>query len=311
MKQKIYILGMITVLVIFLGTIFKLMHWPGAGYLLIAGIASLVLCFLPLALLNHYRAYGEKQNLPLHIITWLTAFVVFTSMLFKVQHWPYAGVLMTIALPFPYLVFLPVFLFTISGNKNFDIYKVVYVLFLLAVSSVLSALLALNVSATVIRDSLDLSGHYNGVEKVLDQSPEGNSGAGLVTKIDEVVEVAGEYKSLILMAEGSSVQEWDKNPGSLPITGSRNALAKALSSTGNDRLGEKLDNAMRALLEEAEKTPGYSELAKSLPAILGLQVQDKNNPSPVWHNLNGNLSWTLIYLDGVETNLKLIKTTLP
>ena len=144
MRQKLFIFGIVTTMVVIAGTIFKINHWPGAGKLLLAGLATLVLIFLPLALRNHYNAEKNRQTLLLHIVTWLTCFIVFTSMLFKIQHWPFAGILMTIALPFPYVVFLPVFLITTSKDKNFNIYNTVFVLFLVAAISVLSALLGLN-----------------------------------------------------------------------------------------------------------------------------------------------------------------------
>ena len=54
MKQKIYIIGLITTAIIVIGALLKINHWPGGGQLLILGIALLVLVFLPLALRNHY-----------------------------------------------------------------------------------------------------------------------------------------------------------------------------------------------------------------------------------------------------------------
>ena len=118
MKQKIYIFGVITALVIFAGIIFKINHFAGAGILMIVSMVTLVLLFLPVALINNYKAEGTRQNLPLYFVTWMTCFVVFLAMLFKIMHWPYAGILMTIALPFPYVVFLPVFLIVTARNKK-------------------------------------------------------------------------------------------------------------------------------------------------------------------------------------------------
>lgn len=143
MKQKIYLFGIITALVIFTGTIFKMNHYPGAGILLTIGLITLVLLFLPVALVNNYKGEGSADKLPLYIVTWLTCFLIFTAMLFKIQHWPLAGVLLTIAIPFPYIVFLPVFLIITSRNKNFNIYNTISVLFLLALNSVITAFLAI------------------------------------------------------------------------------------------------------------------------------------------------------------------------
>ena len=114
MKQKIYTLGIATTSVIFLGALLKINHWPGGGQLLIIGIVTLILVFLPLALRNHYRTEGERKNLLLYVVTWLTCFVVFGGMLFKLMHWPGAGKALLVALPFPYVVFLPVFLIVTS-----------------------------------------------------------------------------------------------------------------------------------------------------------------------------------------------------
>ncbi len=144
MKQKIYILGLLTTILIFLGLLFKTNNWPGAGYLLTAGLLAFVFIFLPLALRNNYIAEGNPGNRLLYIVTWVTSFVFFISALFKMMHWPGAGTALAIALPFPFVVFLPVYLIVTSKNKNFDIYKTVFILFLLAAISAFSALLALS-----------------------------------------------------------------------------------------------------------------------------------------------------------------------
>ena len=87
----------------------------------------LVFVFLPLALRNHYRTEGNRKNSALYIVTWLTCFVVFGGMLYKIMHWPGAAIALMIALPFPYVVFLPVFLAVTAKDKSFSIYNTVYV----------------------------------------------------------------------------------------------------------------------------------------------------------------------------------------
>ncbi len=169
MKQKIYILGVIAAMIISTGLIFKVNHWPGAAILIITGTLILVLLFFPAALINNYKAEGNSQNKLLYIVTFITCFVVFTAMLFKIMHWPHAGVALLIALPFPYIVFLPVFLTVTSKNKNFNIYNTVFVLLLLALNSVFSALLSLNVSRNTIVDSFNISRNYNNIETAMVQ----------------------------------------------------------------------------------------------------------------------------------------------
>jgi hypothetical protein len=309
MKQKIYILGVVTTLIVFTGILFKLNHWPGAGYLLIIGLVTLVMVFMPVALINHYKGEGNRQNLLLHVVTWLTCFVIFISMLFKIQHWSGAGILMTIALPFPYVVFLPVFLVTSSKNQNFNINNTVFVLLLLALNSVFSALLSLNVSRARINDSYNLTAHYNKLETSLGELPVLDSLSPIYVKIDEALKVVNEYKDLILQFEGTSDKEWENGKGDLRRPDSGQASVRALSTTGNARVGEKLDNSLKALVKEIENTPGCEALRKAIPAMLDLVIQDGKEPSLNYNNITNTLVWSLIYLDGLETNLKMIKAT--
>jgi hypothetical protein len=309
MKQKMYILGIVTVLIIFAGTVFKVNHWPLAGFMIIIGLLTLVLVFLPIALIDHFKAMGTRENLLLHLVTWLTCFVVFTGILFKIMHWPFANTILTVALIFPYVVFLPVFLVTTSKDKNFNIYNTVFVLLLLASNSVLSALLSLNVSAERIRDSYNLSRQYIQVGKVLDQLPGNDSKSRIVLKINEILKIADEYKSLILKFEGMTPEQYNY-AGDLLRPDLRGAAVQALSTTGNAKLGEKLDNSLKELIKEIENTPGCNELTKAIPVILDLNPQNEDEPLLIWHNITNTLSWTLIYLEGLETNLKMIKTTL-
>ena len=308
MKQKIYILGLLTVLVVFTGLVFKVNHFAGAGILLITGFVIFVLVFLPIALRDHYKAEGTRQSLMLHIVIWLTCFVVFTGMLFKILHWPFAGTMLTISLIFPYVVFLPAFLVTTSKNKNFNIYNTVFVLLLLTATSVLSAFLSLNVSAERIRDSYNLSRQYNQVGKVLDQLPANDSKSQVTLKIDEALKDVDEYKNLILRSEGTSPEQYT-DAGNLLRPDLRGAAIHGLSATGNANVAEKLDNSLKALVKEIENTPGCEELTKAVPVILDLRQQNKGEPLLIWHNITITQSWTLIYLDGLETNLKMIKAT--
>jgi hypothetical protein len=309
MKQKIYILGVVTAIIISTGIILKLNHWPGAGILITAGIVINILLFLPLALINNYKAEGNNQNRLLYIVTWITCFVVFTGMLFKIQHWPYAGVGLLIALPFPYIVFLPVFLTVTSKNKNFNIFNTVSVLLLLALTSVFSALLALNVSKNSIDDSYNISRDYCRIEAAILPLNQIAGESAVSKKIDEVIKITNDYQDLILKHEGLTREQWEKNPGNLLKAESPNIAASVLADNSEMPAGIKLQKGLNELVDLMKQTKGYEETAQALPAITG--IDNQNEEDPAWEfchrNILINLSWALIYLDGVETNLNLIK----
>jgi hypothetical protein len=312
MKQKIYTLGLITTAIIILGALLKINHWPGGGQLLILGIAVLVLVFLPLALRNHYTAEGNRKNRAFYIVTWLTCLVVFGGMLFKIMHWPGAAKALMIALPFPYVVFLPVFLAVPANDKSFSIYNTVYVLFLLAGISVFSALLALNVSKEKIDDSMGLSRNYNRLEKVLDDLPASAVQTPVALKIDEVLRIVDDYQSRIFAADRTSEEQWNNDPWTLRIPQAHDISSRALITEGKDpTLDYRLQSSLADLINQLEKSGENTRLAKVVPGIFDFReapddplgwTKDKFVITPQ--------VWSLIHLDGLETDLKLIRAGL-
>jgi hypothetical protein len=312
MKQKIYVLGVVTTLIVLTGIIFKVNHLAGAGILLTTGLATLVLIFIPLALRNHYKAEESSRSLLLYIVIWLTCFVVFTAMAFKIQHWPYSGILMFIALPFPYVVFLPVFLRVTSKSKSYNIYNVVFVLSLLAFNSVFTAMLSLNVTKERIEDSYNLSRNYNKVVRVLQQLPERDPQTPVDLKIDEVLKIVNEYQDLILKSEGISSEAWSENPGNLRRPDATGVAAQALLNAGDLPAGTRLEAGLKSLITLMENTHGYEGLAKAAPLIFNFTKPMLNNPG--WTDVtfkNDNLSWVIIYLDALKVNLYSVRASVP
>ena len=298
-------------MIISTGAILKMNHLAWAAILKTAGTLILVLLFLPAALISNYRAEGNSQNRLLYIVTWITCFVVFTAMLYKIMHWPHAGVGLLIALPFPYIVFLPVFLVVTSKNKNFNIYNTVFVLLLLALNSVFSALLALNVSRETVVDSYNISRNYCKAEAFMAHLPINVNKSAVNVKIDEIIKITNDYQDLILKHEGMTLEQWEKNPGNLLRPESPNIAAGVLSDNGEIPAGVRLEKALSELVALMKQTKGYEETASALPAIIGLRQEKDEDPAWTFSGTNIiiPLSWVLIYLDGLEANLLMIKAS--
>lgn len=313
MKQKLYILGMISAIIISTGVSFKIEHWPAAGIMITLGTLLLVLIFFPAALINNYKAEGNSQNRLLYIVTYITCFVVFIGILFKIMHWPNAGIALLIALPFPYIVFLPVFLIVTARNKNFNIYHTVFVLLLLAMNSVFSGLLSLNVSKETIDDSYNISRNYNQVGAAMAQLPVIVNGSAVNMKIDEIIKITNDYQDLILKHEGMTREQWKKDPGNLLRPDNINTAASVLIANGETIPGMKLDQAITELIDLMKQTKGFEDAAKALPTILNLDEERGRDGALYFYsgNIFIPLSWALIYLDGLETNLHMIKVAGP
>jgi hypothetical protein len=313
MKQKLYILGMISAIIISTGVSFKIEHWPAAGIMITLGTLLLVLIFFPAALINNYKAEGNSQNRLLYIVTYITCFVVFIGILFKIMHWPNAGIALLIALPFPYIVFLPVFLIVTARNKNFNIYHTVFVLLLLAMNSVFSGLLSLNVSKETIDDSYNISRNYNQAGAAMAQLPVIVNGSAVNMKIDEIIKITNDYQDLILKHEGMTREQWKKDPGNLLRPDNINTAASVLIENGETIPGMKLDQAITELIDLMKQTKGFEDAAKALPTILNLDEERGRDGALYFYsgNIFIPLSWALIYLDGLETNLHMIKVAGP
>lgn len=307
MKQKIYTIGVATVVTVFAGAIFKVNHYPGAAILLIAGIGSLLLLFLPLALISHYRSVEGNKSLTLHIITYLTCLLVFTAMLFKLLHWPYAGTLLTIALPFPYLVFLPVFVYFTSKDKNSNIYNTVFVFLLLALNSVFSGLLALNVSYEKVKDSYWLAGNYNKQEIALNLISEKMPSSDINDRIDGILKTANQIQNIILKLDDTGIEEWRKKAGNLQRPDFAGSVTTILSEDDSKNIG-RLFGELNELIVEMKKTPGYKQFADNAEILFRINAASTEEEWTV-QNFNDFRAWTLIFLDSLQVNLLTIKVT--
>lgn len=308
MKQKIYTIGVATVVTVFAGAIFKVNHYPGAAVLLVAGITSLLLIFLPLALISHYRSAEGNKSLTLHIVIYITCLLVFTAMLFKLLHWPYAGILLTIALPFPYMVFLPVFVYITSKDKNFNIYNIVFVLLLLALNSVFSGLLSLNVTSEKIKDSYWLPGNYNKQELALTLISEKIPSSDINERIDGILRTVNQIQDIILKLDDTAIEEWKLGPGNLHRPDIAGSVTTIMSDAGLKYI-ESLYGDINELIVVMKTTPGYKQFADN-PEIL-FRINASTEEEWAARNFNDFRAWTLTYLDLLQVNLLTIKVSGP
>ena len=309
MKQKLYILGLINALVIFAGTVFKVTHLPGAGILLTSGLIFLSIIYLPLALVNAYRAPDNRKNAILYIVTGITCLIVFISMLFKIMHWPYAGLLLTIAMPFPYIVFLPVFITVTSKNKQFSIINTAFVLLLLALNSVFSGLLALNTSKSIIYESYRISDNYNKIANILDKITVSGSRSAINSEINHLLPVIDHYQASILQAEGLTIAQWREDPASLRYPLEMGVSPEILKEPGDSFPGQGFAEGLRTLDRLLKEKAGTGRTVNFIPGIFYFQEPGKPGPDWIRSTFGGNrIVWIMISLDQLRINLLMMRT---
>jgi hypothetical protein len=98
--------------------LFKIQHWPGAGTMLTLGAFILAFIFMPSALTVLWKETHNMKRLLVFISGFLTGFTFIAGTLFKVQHWPMAGLLLTISFVSGCLLLIPSLLSTKLNNPD-------------------------------------------------------------------------------------------------------------------------------------------------------------------------------------------------
>jgi serine phosphatase RsbU (regulator of sigma subunit) len=127
--SSVLISGWIAALFISLGTLFKLMHWPGASMLTVVGSVSCLAFYLPLWLANE----PMKGRILLVIYEFSILFLSIITFLFKTMHWPFGNVMFTVWMFSVLFVIFPVSIVQLfrSGHKTFSQFHTIITLFLL------------------------------------------------------------------------------------------------------------------------------------------------------------------------------------
>ena len=116
MKKVTLISGFISSFLVMTGILFKFMHWPGAAAMLVLGIGSCSLIFLPLLFVLKVKESVDLKNKFIVMVGMFSAICLSLGILFKIMHWPGANFLGITAIVSLIGIFLPVY-FT-AGIRN-------------------------------------------------------------------------------------------------------------------------------------------------------------------------------------------------
>ena len=138
MKKIVYISGIVCANLMLIGALLKALHLPGASVFLMVSILLFCFGFLPISLVSSYKSSVEKKYKSLYIITFVVFSIVLLGALFKILHWPGAGLFLLIGTLLPFVLFLPVYLIYTRNEKSVvNLMGVIFGMTFLAVFSVL------------------------------------------------------------------------------------------------------------------------------------------------------------------------------
>ncbi|NQV52075.1 MAG: hypothetical protein HQ500_02780 [Flavobacteriales bacterium] len=120
MKKTAFSFGLTSTFLLLAGTIFKLLHLPGAAVMLVLGAGVLALIYLPLLLWHKLKESPSDEYL-LHISGFVGLTLTTVGVLFKIMHWPGAAVMLLGGISALAVAYVPVYFFKkykTSANKS-------------------------------------------------------------------------------------------------------------------------------------------------------------------------------------------------
>ena len=119
MKNTMKISGVAGTVLFGFAALFKIQHWPLAGAMMTLGALILAFVFLPSALSVLWKETHNRKRLFLVISAFFAGMLLIIGTLFKIQHWPMAGTILTLAALSGILFFIPALaLSRLSDQEN-------------------------------------------------------------------------------------------------------------------------------------------------------------------------------------------------
>jgi len=156
MKNTVKISGTISAILIIIGAIFKTMHWPGAGMMVVLGGLFFSLVFLPLMIVLKFKDDESKTDKWVFAFGFLMAMGAATGIVFKVMHWPYANFLMRWSVTLFLFGYVPLYYFTRIRRAELKFNTTINTVLMMACGGMMYALFNLHPS-TGIQGSINAS----------------------------------------------------------------------------------------------------------------------------------------------------------
>ena len=128
MKNTMKISGVAGTVLFGFAALFKIQHWPLAGVLMTLGALVLAFIFLPSALSVLWKETHNRKRLFLVFSAFFAGMLFIFGTLFKIQHWPMAGAILTLAALSGILFFIPALALSRLSDQENKAKRPVYIL---------------------------------------------------------------------------------------------------------------------------------------------------------------------------------------
>ncbi len=315
------------------GILFKVMHWPGSGTLLLTGWAVLLGIFLPILLYVKLKEATSGKEKGIYVLGVLALVAFELATMFKMFHWPGAGPLMLLGSVSLIAVFLPMFAALKYKSSEKSTGKFIFLVITFMYAIVFTALLAMNVSGDIlshfVRQESNSTSVINYFEKKKEQQAKTVSllpdsvRAGLESQIAQVSKQAGELRKFITNTKLDLIQRVEGvdeqtakglmvNPSQLIRKDNYDVVNWVLFDNEGNGIASELKMAIEKFRGSSMQITSFdTELSKSIAKLLSTEPQMNENDKKSWEEKtfrNNMLANALSVLSGIERNVLVVET---
>lgn len=194
MKKVMLMSGASSVTAFIIGTVFKIMHWPGASILLVLAIVTFSLVFLPIVYFMKSKEATDNRQKAVVALACLTGTVFSLGILFTIMHWPGANVLGLSAILLATFGLLPLYFFTGIRHPETKMNTIMVSIMLTGVIGLMFAMVNLRQRIPLAQARMD---NYLQMEALLNSvSYDDNTPTDSLTK--DVIATCEAIKSMVL-----------------------------------------------------------------------------------------------------------------
>ena len=145
MKKIIYFIALITTFLIVSGSLFKIMHWPGAAVMIILGSFSFAFLFIPLIILKKFKEESFLKDQIIYSLGIILGTVLGLGFIFKIMHWPMATILMLSSIILFNFLYVPAYFISRYNRDELRYSTVINSVMMFSFGSILFAIFELHI----------------------------------------------------------------------------------------------------------------------------------------------------------------------
>jgi hypothetical protein len=314
------------------GILFKVMHWPGASFILLIGWSLIIWVFMPALLFVKLKEAATGKEKRVYTLGVIALMIFELSSMFKMFHWPGAGPLMVVGSVMLVAIFLPMFTYTRFVGKERTTGQFIFLVLLSMYAVVMTALMAMNVSADILGRSVKEESNASKIvsyfEKKKSQyliAASDSAHLGSASQISGISDETDKLKILIEKIKFDMVRYIDGADEAKAVT----AVSDPSLIVGKDNIdivnhymlgpnGEGESKTLKAALDEfrksaCEATSSDHELSGNINALLNTadRFDANSEEKKSWEeaSFRGNtLITTVALLTNIEKNVRMVES---